>query len=174
MAAMASKKIAVPAVGGAAVGRKVAAAEQVQVRCLLADDVRVEQTGKIIGIGMYLDNVILFETPEDQPDPTAEAPIAMHQFAVVATFTGPEGDYMVSFGIGDDKPKERSIHLGPQRSINLIWHFRPLLIASLGVKRITVSVDKVKHVFMFEMRRRTPYVAPHPKRATRRKSRPEQ
>ena len=171
---MTAKKTAAPVTGEVARARLMTAAESVQIRCLIADDVRAEHNGKTIGIGMYLDNVILMEVSAGQADPTPKAPIAMHQFAVVLTFTGPEGDYEISFKLGDDKPMERSIHLIPGNSVNLIWHFRPVLVASFGIKRITVLVDKVEHVFAFEVRRRIPYAAPQLKPAPRRTRRPKQ
>jgi hypothetical protein len=122
------------------------------VRLFVADEVRVEASGKLMAIGLYGDGVLLVQQPSEAPDPTQDVPYAIDSLCLVITIGGSSGQQDVRVSIGGQKVADRSFDLQPGRSVNLLLQFRPFLFSSFGVKHVEIEFAGTKHSQWFEVR----------------------
>ena len=124
----------------------------VQVDLLIADDFRTELTGKVTGVGLYPDRVIVLLVPPGAPAPSAESPVALDG-AFLINIRNLLGEHEVSVDLGGNSKTHTISFVHPGASVNLVGRFRPLLVQSFGVKTITIKVDGTAFPRTFEIRR---------------------
>lgn len=123
------------------------------VKFYLADDFRSESSGKVTAVGLYPDNVIVLNTPANSPEPSKDRPYGVSSLGLLICIGGSQGTFPVSISVGENEPFRKTIELKIGMSSNLVLAFRPLLLASLGFKKVKVTVDATVHDFQFEARR---------------------
>ncbi len=121
-------------------------------RLYVADEFRVEQTGKLLVIGLYADGVVIMRVPKNAPKPTKEAPYGMDVLSLLVAIGGFSGEEKVRISIGPSQVVERTVSVQPGRSANLHMTLRPFTFASFGVKNMLVEFAGVKHKLQFEIR----------------------
>ncbi|MDO9438033.1 hypothetical protein [Hydrogenophaga sp.] len=120
---------------------------------LVADEFRMEQSGKVLAIGLYPDNVVVCTIPKNAPRPSKETPFGMDGIALLLTVSGFEGAATVRFGLsGSSHTFEHPVSLTAGTSVSLILNLKPFRIASFGVKDVFVEVEGAKHTLHFEVR----------------------
>ena len=151
--------------------RVTPSANDAQVEFYLADDVRIEADGKVTAVGLYPDRVMVLLVPLDAAEPSREIPYAIDGAAFLVNVGRLIGEHTVSItvgqpvtGTGDPITRTHTVlFTDPSASANMVGRFRPLLIASFGVKTVTIAVDDVVFVRTFEVRRgELPAEAPAP------------
>jgi hypothetical protein len=140
-----------------AAGNKAAPAKPF-ARLLVADDFRIENTGKLIAIGLYADNVVLFKVPENAPPPSKEVPYGIDALSLVVVIGGTEGEQTVKITLGKNKPVEQVIPLKRGGSANLHLPIKPFNFAEFGVKQLVVEFAGATFKLPFEIR--AEYIAP--------------
>jgi hypothetical protein len=133
-----------------------------RVGFILADDIRLEHDGKVTAVGLYTDNVIVALMRPGQPEPSAEAPIAVGGIAFIVSIGGLAGTHRVWLEYKDASlPKEKTTALRARdyefpnaaMTVNLVGRFQPLITGSFGTKRVVVHIDDQSRVCSFEVRR---------------------
>lgn len=141
----------------------------------LAEDIRVEQGGKLSILGLYPDDMVVVEMPTDEPDPTSEKPIAIEGLAILCLLVGFHGQskFKLSLGGEDGAPPTLNSELlieadEAATNVTLISKFRPVLIHSLGRKFVSLSCleHNTESRFVFTVERRAPGLTPPPARIT--------
>jgi hypothetical protein len=112
----------------------------------------MEQTGKVLAIGLYADGVVVFTIPENAPKPTPETPFGMDGLSLLVTVGGFEGPGTIRFGLKGSRVFEHPVDLAPGSSANIVLNLKPFRIASFGVKDVLVEVAGTKHILHFEVR----------------------
>lgn len=130
-----------------------------QVRFYVSEDIRQEVNGKVSAIGLYPDNVILLQLPDDVPDPTESQPILIQALGFLFNVSKLSQATTISIDIKTNgkrkpfaQPKEYPSP-GPGRSINILGLMQPVLIASFGEKTLYVKVGESVYTFNYEIRR---------------------
>lgn len=127
-------------------------------RLLVADDFRIENTGKLIAIGLYADNVVVLKVPENAPPPSKEVPYGIDALSLVVVFGGAEGEQTVKVALGKNKPLQQVISLKRGGSANLHIPIKPFNFADFGVKHLVAEFAGATFELPFEIR--AEYVAP--------------
>ena len=127
-------------------------------RMIVADDVRVEQDGKVTAVGMYTDDIVVAHIPPTVPEPTMEIPHAIPGLTFLVTVIGLEGTYPVSLRLVSPKPNQhapesKSVEFRPGGSANFILRAQPFLFASFGSKTLIAKVGEFEEAFSFEIRK---------------------
>jgi len=132
------------------------------VKFFIADDIRLEggDSPKPTMLGMYADNVIVVQMPEDQPDPTEEAPIAIEGIAILAAFYGGAGtfDGMVSLKLPSGDPLIVNSPTGPMEArkgsaMLFVAKLHPFRVPEFGLYYFSIALDNTAYDFEFELRR---------------------
>lgn len=124
----------------------------------LADDIRIEQSGKTSLVGFYPDKAIVVQLPKDAPDPTKDKPVGVASLAILANFVGAVGEYDAEFemtGVGG-VPLVRSDRrklVGTKQSINFVTRFTPMPVVGFGTYKVVIKLDRHPYEFLFEVRR---------------------
>ena len=63
------------------------------VRWLLAQELIIETSGRVSGLGLFLDDVIYIVLPEEHPGPSAEHPIGISQLSLVLSRPSFDGSH---------------------------------------------------------------------------------
>lgn len=121
-------------------------------RLLIADDIRVENTGKLFTIGLYADSVVVFRVPKNSPQPSVEQPFGMDSLSLLVVVGGFVGDETVRLTLTTNKPIEMNVSLTPGASANLLIPIKPFTFATFGVKVLLVEFAGTKHELQFEVR----------------------
>ena len=141
-------------------GKKKATA--VTAYFFIADDIRLEQGGKVSAIGLYADRVIVAQMRPDQQEPSKEAPLIMEGFVFLVSLSGLEGKHRVKLDYSDDAmvdnakfdPVDSQFNFpDPALSMNFVGRIRPFITTAFGSKRISLEVDGEVSEFTFEIRR---------------------
>lgn len=129
------------------------------VRFYISEDMRQEIDGKVSVIGLYPDNVIILQLPDDLPDPTESKPILVQSLGFLINVSKLSLATTISVEIKKNgkrkpfiQPKEYPSP-GPGRSINILALMRPGVITSFGEKTLIVRVGESLHNFNYEIRR---------------------
>lgn len=136
----------------------------VSVSMMIADDIRSEQGGKLLAIGVYTDSVVSVTMGADTQEPTSEKPILIASFAFVVTLSGLAGVHRVTIDYVDPTmpgatfPQTVRIVDVPSggHSMNFIGKFAPFVTGGFGMKRIVVRVADFERSLNFEVRRGDP------------------
>lgn len=124
----------------------------------LADDIRIEQSGKPSMVGFYPDNAIVVQLPKDAPDPTKDNPVGIASLAFLANFVGAVGEYDAEIemtGVGG-VPLVRSDRrklVGTKKNINFVTRFIPMPVVGFGTYKVVIKLDGHPYEFSFEVRR---------------------
>lgn len=132
------------------VARKLAV-ERVAVTFLLADDFRVENTGKVLGVGLYPDSVVVLKVPESAPPPTKTTPYGL-DLSLLVSFVAEPGEYDIAIAVGKNPAARQVLVVGQGGSANLIAAMKPFLFSSFGRKDVRVYVGADEHEYSFEIR----------------------
>lgn len=126
----------------------------------LADDFRIEVGRKVTAIGLYPDQKVLVNMPDDASNPTTTAPAAIESLSILVSVTGLAGTFRSRLEL--IAPNGKPILRAPEHdiefnrdseSVNLISRFRPLLIPEFGKYQLLIVIDKYQHTFEFELTR---------------------
>ena len=124
----------------------------------LAEDIRIEQSGKPSMVGFYPDSVIVVQLPKDAPDPTKDSPVGIASLAFLANFVGAVGEYDAEIemtGVGG-VPLVRSDRrklVGNKQNINFVTRFTPMPVVGFGTYKVVIKLDGRPYEFSFEVRR---------------------
>lgn len=121
-------------------------------RLYVADEFRVEQSGKLLVIGLYADGVVVMRVPKNAPKPTKETPYGMDVLSLLVVIGGFIGEEMVRISIGKSEVVERQVTLQPGRSTNLHMVLRPFTFAAFGIKEMLLEFAGTTHKLQFEIR----------------------
>lgn len=131
-------------------------ASDAKVDFYVADDVRIEEGGKVTLVGMYPDRVVVALVPHDAPEPSTDVPLAIDGLAFLVNIRNLVGDHRVSVEIGK-KPGTPAWHsfsfATPETSANLVARARPFSLASYGTKEVSIKIDDSVFHRYFEVRR---------------------
>jgi hypothetical protein len=119
------------------------------LRLFVADQFRTEQGGKVLAIGLYTDNVVVF--PSDAPEPTSDLPLGL-ELSLLINISGVQGKGTVSIQLGREK-REMALELKRQGSANFVLNLQPLLIEAFGKKTVQVGLAGQVHELHFEARK---------------------
>ncbi|MBD2222712.1 hypothetical protein H6G33_37975 [Calothrix sp. FACHB-1219] len=122
------------------------------VKMLVADEFRMEQSGKVLAIGLYSDSVVVLTIPKNAPKPTKETPIGFDGVSLLLTIGGIVGETSVRFGLEGGQAIEHRLNLQSGTSANIIVNIKPFRIASFGVKNVIVELAGSTHKLHFEVR----------------------
>ena len=89
-------------------------------KMLVADEFRMEQSGKALAIGLYADGVVVLTIPKNAPQPTKDTPVGFDGVALLLTVGGVEGPTTVRFGLEGGRTFEHPLNLEPGSSANLV------------------------------------------------------
>ncbi len=151
--------------------RKVAVMQAYPKDCafFLADDIRIEHDGKPSLLGMYPDNTVLFQLPQEIPDPSPSTPIHSPGLSILAHFPrargtfdmtlellGPNGQ-VIGKSVGDKL-------VGDRENINFVTRFSPFPVVGLGHYVMKITLGKKLYTFDFYIRRQNVQQTPSPVR----------
>lgn len=119
---------------------------------LVADEFRMEQSGKILAIGLYSDSVVVLTIPKNAPKATKETPYSFDGVSLLLTVGGFTGTENVRFGLKGGKLLEHPVLLGQGMSANLVLNVKPFRVASFGQKTVVVEFAGTTHELPFELR----------------------
>ncbi len=124
---------------------------------LLAEDIRMDAGGKPIVLGLYVNDMILVDLPDNTPEPSASQPIILPEMAVLAsfpdtngTFSGtlsiidPAGKIVLQTGAGEFQTESTGI-------LNIVSKFRPFAVENFGQFNFTVELDGKIFEFPFSI-----------------------
>lgn len=121
-------------------------------RLLVADEFRIENNGKLLAIGLYADNVVIFKVPKNAPPPTAEQPYGLDCLSMVVALGGFVGEEKVRITLGNNPPVEQIVPLQAGKSANLHLPIRPFTISAFGIKYLVIEFAGEKFKLPFEIR----------------------
>lgn len=122
------------------------------VRLLVADEFRTESSGKVLGVGIYPDLVIILRVPRNAPEPSKEVPYGV-DISLLITVIATPGEYDVKASLGNFGSFKQHIVIGEGRSANVIANAKPLLVQDLGAIPIKVSLNDELYEFQIEIRK---------------------
>jgi len=123
-------------------------------RLLIADDFRIEQSGKVLGIGLFPDYVVVLQVNPRDPEPTPEVPFGIPSLSFLVTVGGFIGTQKVMVQIGDSKSHQHDVKIDEAgHSANLIITAQPMILKSFGKKKVIVEFCGHREEFEFEFRR---------------------
>ena len=139
-------------------------APEVRASLMIADDIRSEQGGKLLAVGVYTDRVVSVTMDVGTQEPTAEKPILIASFAFVVTLSGLTGVHRVTIDYVDPTMPSaifpqtvRTVDVPSNgQSINFIGKFAPFVTGGFGMKRVVVRVADADYELGFEVRRGDP------------------
>lgn len=121
-------------------------------RLLVADDFRIENTGKLLAIGLYADGVVIFRVPENAPQPSMEQPFGMDSLSLLVVVGGMAGEAAVRITLANNNPIEMIVPIKLGGSANLLVPIKPFTFGTFGVKELLVEFAGTKHRLQFEIR----------------------
>ena len=129
------------------------------VKFLVCEDQRQEIHGMVSAFGLYPDGVIVVAIPDEVPDPTAEAPVAVKSLSFLFNISNFSAASSVTIEI--ESRGKRSLLLPMKEypapasgnSINLIATMQPGIFHYFGVRKVFVTVGDSVHEFQYEVRR---------------------
>ena len=121
-------------------------------RLLVADEIRIENTGKLFVIGLYADGVVVFRVPRNAPQPSREQPFGLDSLSLLVTIGGFDGAESVRLTLANKKPVEKVVPLRAGGSANIHLPIKPFTFATFGVKELLVEFAGTKHRLQFEVR----------------------
>lgn len=121
-------------------------------KLLVADEFRIEQSGKVLAVGLYSDGVVVFTIPKNAPPPTKDTPYGIDGLALLLTVGGFVGETVVKFGLEGGKTLEHKVSLQPGNSANLILNLKPFRVGTFGVKKLNIEMAGTEHTLEFEVR----------------------
>ena len=125
------------------------------VKLLIADEFRVESTGKVLGVGIFPDAVIVAHVPRGAPDPSPESPAEIPLLAFLITLGGVAGTHKVKVRVAEGDPSELEIRIVEAGTVaNVILKAEPLVFSSFGAKTVDVEFAGKRFKLPFEIRRK--------------------
>jgi hypothetical protein len=126
----------------------------------MADDIRVEDSGKQILVGLYPDNVLVLKSSEALA-PTREKPLLLSQLSVMVSFPNPaKGDHAVEGSISG--PDNNEIGKLARFTIttleeggtgNVILKLAQMRVTGFGIYTLQLTFDAKPYEFPFEVRK---------------------
>lgn len=142
--------------------KATAAVKKARVDFFLADDIRLERDGKVTAVGLYPDRVIVLLVPPGMPEPTKKVPLLVASAAFLINIGNLAGSHKISIEISPSATfpeipvhahSVQTVEFVESNSANLVGRFQSLLVASFGIKTVTVRIDGVAFKRTFEIRR---------------------
>ncbi|WP_162575322.1 hypothetical protein [Variovorax sp. PBL-H6] len=138
---------------------RVKASRKPSFRLYIADDFRREADGKVSGIGLYTDLVVVANLLPGAAPPTLEAPLVLHGLAALVTIAGLGGNHSLAVEFKDSLPArppeiqgDKKVDFKEGQTANLILRFQPFVTGGPGLKTIVVKIDDEPHELNFEVR----------------------
>ena len=126
----------------------------------MADDIRVEDSGKQILVGLYPDNVIVLKSSEALA-PTREKPLLLSQLSVMVSFPNPtRGDHAgEAFILGPDNNEIGKLARFTVTTLedggtgNIIFKLAQMRVTRFGIYTLRLTFDEKSYEFPFELRK---------------------
>jgi hypothetical protein len=132
-----------------------------KIHFIVADDVRVEEGGKLVAVGIYLDRVVVAQSEADFV-PSASEPMVLEGLSLGINVRGVSGEHCfeIAFKAGADGQRmslgEQSHTIKSGSSLNLVVKLRPFITHSYGVKTVEVLIDGQPFPLEFEIKKGPP------------------
>ena len=126
----------------------------------MADDIRVEDSGKQILVGLYPDNVIVLKSSAALA-PTREKPLLLSQLSVMVSFPNPaKGDHAAEGSIsGPDNNEIGKLGRFTVTTLeeggtgNIILKLAQMRVTGFGIYTLRLTFDAKSYEFPFEVRK---------------------
>ena len=128
-------------------------------RFFLAEDIRMEAGGKPLLLGLYVDDTILVDMPDSDPELSYDQPIVLNEMAVLASFPGTSGKFTGKLSITDSSGKillqtgEGEFQTENNGILNIVSRFRPFIFERFGKFKFVVELDENHFEFNFTILR---------------------
>ena len=127
----------------------------------IAEDIRIEQSGKPTLLGFFPNKILVVNVPENTPNPTRIAPFYIQGLSILSYFDDLKGDHTSAMKlIGPDR-KELSPRIQGNPialnapGLNLVSGFSAFPVVGFGKYTFVVSIDDRDFSCTFEVRRGT-------------------
>ena len=129
------------------------------VHFYIAEEIRPELDGKVTAVGLFTDHKVMVTLPADEPNPTAEAPIALKSVSLLFNISNFLGKILVKIDVENNgvrrsilKPTENNLtEIG--KSVNMVISMSPCIVNDFGSRNLIVDIDDSEYLFSYEVNR---------------------
>ena len=129
------------------------------VHFYIAEEIRPELDGKVTAVGLFTDNKVMVTLPANEPNPTAEAPIALKSVSLLFNISNFLGKILVKIDVESNgirrsilKPTENDLtEIG--KSVNMVINMSPCIVTDFGIRNLIVDIDDSEYLFSYEVNR---------------------